>query len=224
MLEVFGKQRAVYIPNKMLPYGSYFARRESILRALFRPKSKKPPIGWVYLDMEKEITQKENLADINDLAHEIGNFFVRKKSDLLIHMTEKETCILKLLEFDKSLNLSLDNTYGPALFGWGQLKTDFVPDEPPNTIIEAKYVRTTTGYNECDIKNALSQIIEQALCKRATNAILVVIDAGRAKNREWNDRERNFIGMFKENPFGIHLRLVRIRVQENIKDVSYSIE
>ena len=79
-------------------------------------------------------------------------------------------------------------------------------------------------HNECDIKNGLSQIIEQAVCKSASRAILVILDAGRSNNRPWNQRERDFISMFKNNPFWVSLTVLRIRVEVNSATVKYSIE
>ena len=48
--EIFGKKRAVYMPEKAMQgkYGVYVARRESILRALLRPKDAPLPKGWQY--------------------------------------------------------------------------------------------------------------------------------------------------------------------------------
>jgi hypothetical protein len=58
ILSALGKQRAVLIPNtnQDQKYGIYVARRESFLRALFRPKGQPPPVGWMY----SNLTMPEN--------------------------------------------------------------------------------------------------------------------------------------------------------------------
>jgi len=84
--------------------------------------------------------------------------------------------------------------------------------------------------NECDIKNALSQIIEQAYCKRLKNkidkieAVLVIFDGGRASNRKWNEEEKKFIQMFKCNPLGVTLSVIRIMIRIIINEPNEKIE
>jgi hypothetical protein len=157
----------------------------------------------------------------------IGEFFISRKDDLIPAMDKGETSLLKSLNFAEDLNLRLDSPSGNALFGYGSLKSDFKPTADGDTIIEVKYIRISrlkggsNQYNECDIKNSLSQVIEQAICKRARKAILVVIDAGRANTRDWSDQERRFISMFKTNPFDISLSVVRVKL--NPPDVSYEV-
>ena len=75
--------------------------------------------------------------------------------------------------------------------------------------------------NEHDIKNALAQIIEQAYCKNVPNAILAIIDGGNANNREWNEREREYINMFINNPLHINLEVLRIRVDTKSQDIKF---
>ena len=149
----------------------------------------------------------------------IGAFFVKKKNELITHRAETEVNLLKSLNFSNELSLLTDRPSGNALFGWGSLKSDFKPKTDEDTIIEVKYLRIRKAKNgpnqycECDVKNALSQIVEQALCKKVSKAILVIIDTGRANNREWNEHERMFISMFKQNPFNICLSIVRIKLE-----------
>jgi hypothetical protein len=158
----------------------------------------------------------------------IGEFFVRKKSDLFNYEAQKESDLLISLKFAEELELDTDNSSENDLFGWGSLKSDFKPKTDENTIIEVKYVRVTKNskdgncYNEYDVKNGLSQILEQALCKRVQNAIFVVIDAGRAKSRDWNEIEGMFISMFKQNPFNIRLSIVRIKFDIDLSDINLS--
>ncbi len=52
IVAIFGKKRAVYIPEKAMggKYGIYEARRENILLALLRPENKPLPKGWQYTE------------------------------------------------------------------------------------------------------------------------------------------------------------------------------
>lgn len=50
ILALFGKRRAVYIPDVPQPHDYYIAPRESFLRALLRPSNRQPPKGWVYFE------------------------------------------------------------------------------------------------------------------------------------------------------------------------------
>ena len=52
ILATLGKKRAVHIPKEGLTekYGVYKCRKESLMRALLRPKDAKPPEGWEYWD------------------------------------------------------------------------------------------------------------------------------------------------------------------------------
>lgn len=222
VLAVLGKRRAVYIPSGMQPFGYYETRRESFVRALLRPRGAVLPNGWVYWD-ENEMYSEPNL---DKTAQRIGNFFVSRKTELFDHLTKTEPKLLETLLFEKSLGLACDTSSGVALFGWGSLKADFVLPDAGNAIMEVKYIRTRPygEPNECDIKNAMAQVVEQAVCKKATNAFLVLIDAGDARNRDWNDQERKFVGMFKSNPFKICLRIVRIRVVKEQDSVFWSSE
>jgi hypothetical protein len=162
-----------------------------------------------------------------NIENTIGAFFIAKKADLIRHKGETEINLLKSLNFAGDLNLIPDSPSGNAFFGYGSLKSDFKPTTGGDTIIEVKYVRVTklkngsNQHNECDIKNSLSQIIEQAFCKKARNAVLVLIDAGRANTRDWNKQEIRFISMFKENPFKIVLSVVRVKL--NPPEVSYEV-
>ena len=66
LLALFGKKRAIFVPNDSIPFGYYIARRENVLRALFRRAGQPPPKGWCYWDDTddnvepcKEFDQKE---------------------------------------------------------------------------------------------------------------------------------------------------------------------
>lgn len=136
--------------------------------------------------------------------------------------------LIEALRFMEELNLSKDTSSGEAMFGWGGLIPDFRPNDKKDIIIEVKYIRTTQtqsgkNYKECDVKNSLSQIIEQAVCRKVGNAVLVVIDSGRACSREWNEQEVLFIDMFKQNHFKINLSVVRIRLDIQNNKVSCKI-
>lgn len=164
----------------------------------------------------------------NKLEDRIGQFFIEKKNDLIKHGKETEDQLLASLNFKQELELITDSHSNIALFGYGSLKADFKPKDSENTIIEVKYIRTSKTHNgpqhnECDVKNALSQIIEQALCKNVQNAALVIIDAGRANGRDWNENEINFISMFKQNPFNISLSIVRIIIDLNHSTATYQV-
>ena len=112
-----------------------------------------------------------------------------------------------------------------SLFGYGEIKTDYYC-ENEDCIIEIKYIRNK---NEYEIKNGLSQIIEQALCMKeigtVKNAILLIIDAGRASKKLWNTdtNEGKFISMFQKNPFNINLIVLRIRIVECAVDKKHEI-
>jgi hypothetical protein len=169
------------------------------------------------MDMTREITKK------------IGEFFVQKKTDLINHQSKNEINLLQILCFQESLSFEKDSSNGEGLFGWSNLKSDYRPQKESDTIIEVKYIRTTISdgnkknHNECEIKNSLSQIIEQAICKNAKEAILVIIDSGRAAERDWNSREQQFLSMFKNNSAGINLSIVRIKVDLANNDVTYQV-
>jgi len=159
------------------------------------------------------------MDEIDRLAIEIAQFF--EKSNLLTNLGKKEPELLEAINFLESqpelarIGRSKKKRSKCALFGFGSVKTDY---RCGNTVIEVKYTRNN---NECDIKNGLSQVIEQAVCYEVSQAILLVIDAGRASHRKWNAVEGKFISMFQQNPFGIKLRVVRIIV--NKKKVCYEI-
>ncbi|MGA9108719.1 MAG: hypothetical protein WB290_00335 [Smithella sp.] len=162
----------------------------------------------------------------NNLISRIVSFFTEKKNDLKNNRDEGENDLLDTLKFAEFCDLKEDSPSGNALFGYGSLKSDYRPIDDKNLIIEVKYIRKShSSYTECEIKNALSQIIEQAICKDVKKAILLIIDAGRASNRMLNAIEGKFISMFQQNPFNINLSIVRIRVIENNdKDINIEAE
>ena len=165
---------------------------------------------------------------VTKLEREIVNFFKNNENILKKNLHQNEEPLLNSLNLENALNLKKDSPSGNALFGYGSLKSDYRPkDDDEEIIIEVKYIRISnnksgTQYNECDIKNAMSQIIEQAVCKKVNKAILVIIDTGRARDREWNVIEGEFRSMFQQNPFHITLSVVRIRVNSN-NDIFYEI-
>jgi hypothetical protein len=61
LLASIGKKRAVRIPfevyEKLGPYVYARAKKESLWRALVRPKNQDPPEGWIYPD---QIIPEEN--------------------------------------------------------------------------------------------------------------------------------------------------------------------
>ena len=166
---------------------------------------------------------------IDDLISKIIRFFETKRNDLKTYLDYNETDFLENIMFAECCDLYKDSPSESALFGYNSLRADYRPNGNSDIVIEVKYIRikqTEKGnqYNECEIKNALSQIIEQAICKTVKNAILVIIDAGRAREREWNDTERKFISMFQQNPFNINLKVVRIRILKNGKEIDIKTE
>jgi len=50
ILKIFGKKRAVYMPEHPDKNLYYFAKRENFLKALFRSSAKPLPEGWFYMD------------------------------------------------------------------------------------------------------------------------------------------------------------------------------
>ncbi len=88
------------------------------------------------------------------------------------NLNKGENDLLGSLEFEKCCSLEKDSSSEEALFGYGSLKSDYRPKNDENVIIEVKYIRAQqtsnkTQHNEYDIKNALSQIVEQAVCKKS---------------------------------------------------------
>lgn len=149
------------------------------------------------------------------MINTILDFFQTNCSQLHGNLSLSEPRLLSIIGFANQLGLSKANR-GMALFGYSATHTDYIHQNYPNTIIEVKFIRTTQTdksitHRECDIKNGLAQIIEQAYClSNIQTAIMVIIDNGRAYNRPWNTREVNFINFFKQNPFSINLQVLRI--------------
>jgi hypothetical protein len=50
ILKIFGKKRAVYMPEHSHKYEYCLAKRENFFQALFRSSAKPLPKGWVYMD------------------------------------------------------------------------------------------------------------------------------------------------------------------------------
>lgn len=61
ILAWFGKRRAVKIPRGMQPYDYVVPQCESFFCALFRPKGKPLPPGWIYWDDEDPVSGKTKL-------------------------------------------------------------------------------------------------------------------------------------------------------------------
>ena len=156
-------------------------------------------------------------AAINSLFKD--KYALIKGSELL-----SEEVLLAKLDVQSNLRIQPDKRSSDALFGYRTVTSDFRSLDCDHACIEFKRIglncqRTRNGNptivpreNECDLKNGRAQIIEQAYCKSATVALFVVIDGGRACDRAWNEGEKQFIQMFKDNPFGITLSVIRIRL------------
>jgi hypothetical protein len=149
------------------------------------------------------------------MINTILNFLQTNCSQLHNNLSLSEPRLLSAIGFAHQLGLSKANR-GVALFGYAATHTDYIHRNYPHTIIEIKFIRTTqtaksTTHRECDIKNGLAQIIEQAYClSNIQRAIMVIIDNGRASNRPWNTREVNYLNFFQRNPFNINLQILRI--------------
>lgn len=138
-------------------------------------------------------------------------------------MNEKK--LLVKLDIQNKLNLQKDDKNVSGLFGYKSIKTDYLLKDKEELIavIEFKKIglennKGKSNHNECEIKNGLAQVIEQALCKNAKVAILVIIDGGRANKRTLFCNEKKYISMFKNNPFGISLGFIRIMICKDAID------
>ncbi len=151
-----------------------------------------------------------------ELAERIAAFFRDCQRDLISSLDLNETSLLREIGFQNGLNLKSDCRGSYPLFGYNSLQTDYL--QGGQVLVEVKYIRVKPrkngkpAGNEYDIKNALAQVVEQALCKNYPEAVLLVIDAGRARDREWDEREKKFISMFQNNPFAVRLSVVRVRI------------
>ncbi len=140
--------------------------------------------------------------------------FFRNPSNLNI-LEKNKSCtepdLLINIAFESNLSL-LKGKKMPALFGYESIQSDYITQDD-RTIIEVKYI-TQVNHNECEIKNALSQIIEQAISNKTPNAILLILDAGRACEREWTKKEKKFVSIFQKNKFKIKLSVLRVQMLE----------
>lgn len=89
-------------------------------------------------------------------------------------------------------------------------------EQSPLIVIEVKRIGFTNKNgnarnNECDIKNGLAQVLEQAFCRGAELAVFVILDGGRGADREWNEEEQAYVQMFLQNNLGVTLLVVRAR-------------
>jgi len=50
ILKIFGKKKAVYLPENPQKYGYYQVKRENFFKALFRSSAKPLSEGWCYMD------------------------------------------------------------------------------------------------------------------------------------------------------------------------------
>jgi len=213
LLARFGKKRAVYVPDEVYRYGDYVAHRESFLQALFRPRNRTLPPGWMYWE-DPPVNDPPH-----DQASEIATFFAKATDDLCGNLGLDERSLLDAIGFALALRLAA-STKSIGLFGEPSLNPDYVSSNG-ETIVECKYIRKGKdgGFNEYDIKNGLAQILEQAVCQKKPNAVFVLLDAGRACMREWNSDELTFVQTFKNNGFGIRLTVVRVRIEPENKHV-----
>lgn len=126
---------------------------------------------------------------------------------------------LNVLELRK-----INTRIGPGFFGFKSLTTDFClfyrDSHSVHSVIEIKKIRPNIR-EECEIKNGLAQVIEQAICHNASHAILLIFDAGNNSNKKWTCRDREYIRMFKNNPFGIHLSVLRIQIKIDVKEIEF---
>ena len=145
----------------------------------------------------------------------------------LLKCNPKEEAVFRALGIVEHFDLIQQPQCGAGLFGYATsngVTADFSYREMPALLIEAKFIRCrevgAAQNTEYDLKNGLAQIIEQATVSGKQEAILIVIDAGRARKRPLNTRERVYISMFKNNPFKVTLTIIRARVDEAGKRIT----
>jgi hypothetical protein len=116
----------------------------------------------------------------------------------------------------RALNLRQDLNWQAAgrprlrnLFGWPEDRSDYQSKVEPPMIIEFKILNAKREY---DFKNALAQLLVQAIASPAERGILLVIDRGRGCSRDWNTDEQRFLEAFWRNCIGIELGVVRVRL------------
>lgn len=138
--------------------------------------------------------------------------------------TEKE--VLQSLNLESTLGFTPQPIIRKGLFGYAaksQLRSDFSHPTAPDLLIEVKFVRCkeigAASNTECDLKNGLAQVIEQATCAVKNQAILLVLDAGRARLRKLTTIEKSYIKMFKTNPFDVKLAVIRARIDHNTRAI-----
>jgi len=165
----------------------------------------------------------------NEIINRIESFLRQNLANILQHEGEDEPDLLRKIDFAESLGLEKDHSSTPALFGYSTLRTDYQPQNDGNTIIEVKrlgLISKRTGKvreNECDFKNGVAQILEQAQCKNAQNAILVVLDGGRSSNRDWNQQEIRYIRSMGTGFTNISFFVIRARIEKDPQQIQIQI-
>ncbi len=137
--------------------------------------------------------------------------------DLLLNLLKQMDCLSDLEHIDEK---ELRNPDALPLFGWGgcgknfskingNVKSDLTfKKDGISILVENKLIRN--GKNEeCNIKNAIVQTIEYLNLYKVAGALLLIFDAGRAKDREWeNSAEKKLLDSLLSN---YPLCIVRIR-------------
>lgn len=162
---------------------------------------------------------------IDDIIASIREYIFSKQADIRSHQHLNEGPLLKYIRFAEDLAMN-EQRDGSALFGYPALKTDFVPKDMSSVVIECKRIgflnkKNRRRTNECDIKNGLAQVLEQAYCRGANTAILVVLDGGNAAMNPWKDKDKKFIQVFINNGLGINLIVLRARFMNDRDTVEF---
>ena len=179
------------------------------------------------LDMIYRMIAKTNKA--KEIYENLKSHLTDKYDKIISLGGKDEPNLIKELCIPSTLNFKMTNDNPKGLFGYVEIKPDYILENDPKVVIEFKKIglyskKGEPKKNECDIKNALSQIIEQAYCRKLKNkiepiieAVLVVFDGGSASDRKWNEEEKKFIQMFKCNPLGVTLSVIRIIINKTNK-------
>ena len=140
---------------------------------------------------------------------------VNKEDDVNKYLSANLTTLIKKYNGDKK----------EGLFGHAS-KKGIEPDffSATNSIDAVIEVKLIKKGNECDIKNGLAQVIEQALCYNKKVAVLLVFDCGNAKDRDWNENECKYIrSICGIDLDGIKIAIIKIRlINGEIKASTYS--
>ena len=155
----------------------------------------------------------------------IKQVFQTKAHDIIRNQKQKEGQLLDVINIETCLKLKKGEKSKQALFGLGSVKPDYQSQENTEVIIEFKKIgfkqkNNKIRPNEFDIKNGLAQIIEQALCMNKKEAILVIIDGGRAFDKDWDKTENDYTNIFIKNEF-VKLSVIRIAIDPSSGKISY---